>query len=85
MEEKSLIPKKVELPVKGWRSACFTIDPRFTTFVCQFVISFVALALCVFKLRETDTCEAQSFYGNILTTLLGLWMPSPLALKYRPK
>lgn len=62
-----------------WRSACFTLDPRFTIFVCQFFISFIVLVLCVLKLIDSDTCEVQSFYGNILTTVIGLWMPSPLS------
>lgn len=62
-----------------WRSACFDLDPRFTVFACQFIISFVVLALSVIKLMNNDTCPTQSFYGTILSTLIGIWMPSPLS------
>jgi hypothetical protein len=84
-EKQNFIPKQQEEEpaATGWRSACFTLDPHFTTFVCQFIISFAALVLCVSQLWVSDSCESQSFYGNILTTLLGLWMPSPLALKHK--
>lgn len=62
-----------------WRSGCFALDPRFTIFACQFLISFTVMVTCVLKLISSDTCETQSFYGNILTTMIGLWMPSPLS------
>lgn len=65
-----------------WRSCCFKLDPRFTIFTCQFVMSLLVLLLCVAQLhRNNGNCESTSFYGNILTTILGLWMPSPLANK----
>lgn len=83
-EEKLIerqLPKKIPFM---WQSGCMRIDPRCTVFTCQFVISFFALTLCGIKLYESDSCETQSFYGNILTTLIGLWMPSPLASKSRP-
>jgi len=62
-----------------WRSCCFSVDARFTVFSAQFLITFLVLILCLLELhRSNGSCEAVSFYGNVLTTLVGLWMPSPL-------
>ena len=62
-----------------WESCCFRVDPRATVFACQFIISFMVLALCVTELLSSDSCETQSFYGSILSTIIGIWMPSPLS------
>ena len=62
-----------------WESCCFRADPRFVTFACQFLISFAVLVLCVSQLVVSDSCETQSFYGSILSTIIGIWMPSPLS------
>lgn len=64
-----------------WKSCCFVIDKRMFLFCAQLSISLIILLFCVFKLYKSDTCEAQSLYGNMLITLLGLWMPSPLTAK----
>lgn len=62
-----------------WKSCCFSIDARFTVFSAQFLLTFMVLMLCIIELhRSNGSCEAVSFYGNVLTTLIGLWMPSPL-------
>jgi hypothetical protein len=61
-----------------WKSGCFQIDPRMTLFSAQLLISLLILIFCLSKLYKSDTCEAQSLYGNIIITLVGLWMPSPL-------
>ena len=83
MEEEKLIDrsvsnnKKTKIPFY-WHSCCFKCDPRIVVFCCQGCVSFVTLALCVGKLVCDNSCETQSFYGNILMTIIGLWMPSPL-------
>lgn len=63
----------------SWRSCCFRLDVGFTVFAAQFILSACALALCCIELHRSDgKCEIVAFYGNVLTTLIGLWMPSPL-------
>lgn len=57
------------------------IDGRFFLFLAQFAVSMLILSFCCYKLRYLDTCDAQSLYGNIIITLMGLWMPSPIAMK----
>ena len=68
-------------PVKKhtWKSCCFVIDARFTLFTAQLLITLPALAFCMVELyRSNGKCEAVAFYGNFLSTLVGLWMPSPI-------
>jgi hypothetical protein len=79
--EEVLITRPPETKAKVpffWESCCFRMDPRFTTFACQFFISCVVLVLCVTQLAASDSCETQSFYGSVLSTIIGIWMPSPL-------
>jgi hypothetical protein len=61
-----------------WRSCCFELDSRMILFTCQYSISIFILLFCLGKLWVSDTCESQSLYGNIVITLIGLWMPSPM-------
>ena len=62
-----------------WQSACLKkIDPRMFLFCSQFIISIMIRSFCIMKLWKTDSCEAQSLYGNMVITIIGLWMPSPL-------
>jgi hypothetical protein len=75
-----VVPKPQKKPFL-WQSGCFRLDPRFTLFACQFIITFAIVALCVEKLLHDDSCETQSFYGNILTTMAGIWLPSPFSAK----
>ena len=63
---------------KLWISGCFRIDPRVLIFSTQLIITMCILVLCITKLGINDTCENHAFYGNIVMTIVGLWMPSPL-------
>lgn len=65
-------------PSYQWRSACFVIDARMTLFVVQSIISLLVLGVCVYDLVTDGSCESQAFYGNILMTLVGIWLPSPM-------
>ncbi len=77
-EETTVQPRKKE-PRYLWRSGCMELDSRFVIFAAQFLISLLILVFCATKLTRLDTCEAQSLYGNIILTLMGVWMPSPIA------
>ena len=78
MDSKSEISRE---SVVYWKSCCSTVDPRMFLFSAQLAISLLILIFCVVKLLQSDSCETQSLYGNILITLLGLWMPSPMVFK----
>lgn len=68
-----------------WKSGCFRVDPRMFLFSAQLIISLMILGFCLVKLFYSDTCEAQALYGNIVITLIGLWMPSPLHAERKRK
>jgi hypothetical protein len=63
----------------SWRSCCgIDIDRRSTIFFTQMTVIVGTMAFCIFKLTKGDTCEIQSPYLALLTTLIGVVTPSPI-------
>lgn len=81
-DDEPMLPKRIRFDRSPsdfmWKSGCFRVDPRMFLFSAQLLISLMILTFCLVKLFYSDTCEAQQLYGNIVITLIGLWMPSPL-------
>jgi len=59
-----------------WRSCCCKLDRRALLFATQFVISVFVLLFAMSEItfgRDADSCA----YMNVITSLLGYWLPSP--------
>ena len=61
-----------------WKSCCFKADKDFLKFFVQVAISFVILALSIYKLCIiTGNSEDKSLYVSLLTLILGIYTPQP--------
>ena len=63
-----------ELP--EWKSCCFKISPACATFSVQVVFSAFLIIFSAYKLIIIDAPDP--LYVSLLTTTVGVWLPSPL-------
>ena len=61
-----------------WRSCCFRLDKRVLLFWVQFFISLLVLLFCLYQITALRSCEAQSPFLAILSSILSVWLPTPL-------
>ena len=60
-----------------WQSCCFEVDRRAIRFFSQLFISILIMVFCIVQLVRNKTCESQQLYSGILTTIIGIMLPSP--------
>jgi hypothetical protein len=66
-----------------WKTCCFKIDPSCCRFgVCVFV-SVILLLHCILELTKDGSCDTKSFYGPIISLIIGIWTPTPKNVKAR--
>jgi hypothetical protein len=60
-----------------WKSFCFVIDKRAIVFFTQIGVISGTMGFCIYKLTTNDSCDIQSPYLALLTTLVGCLLPQP--------
>jgi len=79
--KKRQLEHKIELEDKKyndtWQSCCFEVDRRAIRFFSQLFISILIMVFCIVQLVRNKTCESQQLYSGILTTIIGIMLPSP--------
>ena len=61
---------------REWRSCCFKLHPQFLVFMIQVFFSAFLIFFSAFKLA--DAVQPDPLYVSMLTTTVGVWLPSPL-------
>jgi len=61
-------------------------DRRLLSFMAQFTFSGVIILFSIYQLSKTNNCPCSdnnfnNFYTSILMTTVGIWLPSPSAVK----
>ena len=55
-----------------------SFNKKLIVFASQFLLALAIVLFCLFELAMAiDKCDAQSFYGPILTMILGTYLPAP--------
>ena len=60
-----------------WKSCCFRLQPQLATFAVQVLFSAFLVLFAAYKLQQ-NTGTADPLWVSILTTTVGVWLPSPL-------
>lgn len=61
-----------------WRSCCgLIVDKRILLFISQFSISLLIIVFSMYQLHIDDSCERQQIYLNLITLMVGIFLPSP--------
>jgi hypothetical protein len=77
--EKQKVPTlltKEANAVPEWKSCCFKISPACATFSVQVVFSAFLIIFSAYKLIMIGAPDP--LYVSLLTTTVGVWLPSPL-------
>ena len=69
---------------KYYRSCCWTVDKAFVRFLIQISISYIVLALSIFKLITLSESADKSIYISLITLILGLHTEIPRLKKRNP-
>ena len=61
-------------------------DRRLLSFMAQFTFSGIIILFSIYQLSKTNNCPCSdnnfnNFYTSILMTTVGIWLPSPSAVK----
>jgi hypothetical protein len=67
-------PPRETLP--EWKSCCFRLQPQAATFAVQVFFSAFLVFFSAYKLVIIDSPDP--LYVSLLTTTVGVWLPSPL-------
>jgi hypothetical protein len=59
-----------------WKSCCFRLQPQAATFTVQVFFSAFLVFFSAYKLVIIDAPDP--LYVSLLTTTVGVWLPSPL-------
>lgn len=65
------------VPLPEWKSCCFRLQPQLATFTVQVLFSAFLVLFAAYKLQQ-NTGTADPLWVSILTTTVGVWLPSPL-------
>jgi hypothetical protein len=86
VDRKHAIESTVPLPVASlpeWKSCCFRLQPQLATFAVQVLFSAFLVLFAAYKLQQ-NTGAADPLWVSILTTTVGVWLPSPLHASTAP-
>lgn len=70
-------------PLPEWKSCCFRLQPQLATFAVQVLFSAFLVLFAAYKLQQ-NTGTADPLWVSILTTTVGVWLPSPLHASTAP-
>ena len=62
--------------IPEWKSCCFKVQPQVATFAVQVFFSVFLVFFAALKLYESG--PADPLWVSVLTTTVGVWLPSPL-------
>ena len=64
-----------------WHSCCLRIDQDMCVFLCTMSAIFFVLFFCCYQLVTLKDCHAQNTYVAVLSSLIGVLLPSPILKK----
>ena len=76
-ENKTLIENHAHPLGIQWRSCCFNVDASFCRFAVCFIVSLCTLLAGLLKLVTEPGCDTYSFWGPLVTLIIGIWTPTP--------
>lgn len=64
-----------------WHSCCLRIDQDMCIFLCTMGAIFAIMGFCGYQLITLRDCHSQNMYVAILSSLIGVLLPSPVLKK----
>ncbi len=78
MEE---IEIKEEVKLESWESCCFKLNVHATLYFTQIIVMLIGITFSIYQITKLSRCEDQTPYFGLLTSLIGIFLPSPKLFK----
>ena len=59
---------------RKWKSCCFQLEPESSMFFSKLTVSILVIILCSYQLIYLKSCEFQSLYSSILSSIITYWL-----------
>ena len=83
--ERMMMAHNIEVENKlidnNMRSCCYDLDKSAVQYFTQVGVIVGIMSFCVYKLSTNETAEQQTIYMSLLSSLVGLVLPSPIFKK----
>jgi hypothetical protein len=64
-----------------WESCCFKMNVHATLYFTQLAVMLIGISFSIYQITKLSRCEDQTPYFGLLTSLIGIFLPSPKLFK----
>ena len=64
-----------------WESCCLKVNVQAVEYFTQLVIMLIGITFSIYQITSLTRCEDQTPYFGLLTSLIGVFFPSPKLFK----
>ena len=65
---------EANLEERQWRSCCFELHRESSLFFAKLFVSLCVILLCSYQLISLRSCEYQSLYSSLLSSVITFWL-----------
>ena len=63
-----------QLEETKWKSCCFSLHQESSLFFAKIIVSCLVILLCSYQLISLKSCEYQSLYSSLLSSIITYWL-----------
>ena len=64
-----------------WKSCCLKVNVHAVLYFTQLAVMLIGISFSIYQITILTTCEQQTPYFGLLTSLIGIFLPSPKLFK----
>jgi cytochrome b561 len=80
MEEIEIKPEELKKE-ESWESCCFKLNVHAVLYFTQIIVMLIGIVFSIYQITKLARCEDQTPYFGLLTSLIGIFLPSPKLFK----
>ena len=64
-----------------WESCCLKVNVHAVLYFTQLAVMLIGISFSIYQITKLSRCEDQTPYFGLLTSLIGIFLPSPKLFK----
>ena len=64
-----------------WESCCLKVNVQAVVYFTQLAVMLISITFSIYQITNSTRCEDQTPYFGLLTSLIGIFLPSPKLFK----
>jgi cytochrome b561 len=64
-----------------WESCCLKVNVHAVLYFTQLAVMLIGITFSIYQITNLSRCEDQTPYFGLLTSLIGIFLPSPKLFK----